>query len=352
MITHTNKNQNIIGSSETIRRTTYPFNFSNYLALQPQHKTTKNLQFLEWFIGFSEGDGSFIATTNNRRMFIINQKDGAILHQIRSELGFGSVSRYKNHSRYIVGDKTGIQRLQALFYNNLLLEKTRLRFHKWFGPGYKQDFLDSPLNHDRPQVDLRTSWLAGFIDAEGCFNAQQLVDKRYTLGFRIRLRFCLDQKDERDVLESILGALEKFQKIAAAGESSVKLKTGRLELRKLPTPLHPGGVVTPATRSAVESPAGDLRFFRRVCENPVENLGMWRLVISNATALNSLQKYLAVNPLRSLKRIACQRFFHLLRTLGAKKHLDSTPKAIRRLHTLVRNVNGATQVRPGPLWKS
>jgi hypothetical protein len=49
---------NKIGSSETIRKTT--FNFSAYKEVLVSHKKTIDKHFLEWLIGFSEGDGSFI----------------------------------------------------------------------------------------------------------------------------------------------------------------------------------------------------------------------------------------------------------------------------------------------------
>lgn len=46
------------GSSETTCDITY--NFDEYSYLIPQHKKKLSNQFLEWFIGFTEGDGSFI----------------------------------------------------------------------------------------------------------------------------------------------------------------------------------------------------------------------------------------------------------------------------------------------------
>ena len=48
---------------------------------------------------------------------------------------------------------------------------------------------------------ITNSWLSGFIDAEGCFNAQTITDSKYSLGFRVRLRFIVNQKDENDILK-------------------------------------------------------------------------------------------------------------------------------------------------------
>lgn len=44
---------------------------------------------------------------------------------------------------------------------------------------------------------LRDAWLAGFTDAEGCFNATM------TQGYSIRLRFILDQRNAQDLLVHI-----------------------------------------------------------------------------------------------------------------------------------------------------
>ena len=75
-------------SSETIRDITY--NFDEYYFLIPQHKKKINRQFLEWFIGFTEGDGSFIVS-KNKVYFDITQSvsDIQVLYYIKKELGFG-----------------------------------------------------------------------------------------------------------------------------------------------------------------------------------------------------------------------------------------------------------------------
>ena len=119
---------NKIGSSETIRKTT--FNFFNYTQNIVSHHIKINKDFLEWFIGFAEGDGSFIVS-NNRLFFIINQKQQKILYIIKKNLGFGKVSTYKTYSRYIVADKENIDKLIFIFNGNLVLNKTNTRFLSW-----------------------------------------------------------------------------------------------------------------------------------------------------------------------------------------------------------------------------
>ena len=48
-------------------------------------------RFVEWFIGFSEGDGCF-CKKDAYPIFVINQADLEVLNLERTTLGFGSVS--------------------------------------------------------------------------------------------------------------------------------------------------------------------------------------------------------------------------------------------------------------------
>jgi hypothetical protein len=55
---------------------------------------------------------------------------------------------------------------------------------------------------------LSTAWLAGFIDAEGCFSILSCKDRRYKSGFRVRYRFCLDQKEGLPLFKHIQATLQ------------------------------------------------------------------------------------------------------------------------------------------------
>lgn len=84
----------LLGSSETLRKTTSPFNFTPFLAAS--HRRGGDLIFfLEWLIGFTEGDGSFIVDSTGYVSFQITQSycDVRILHHIRRTLGFGYVTQ-------------------------------------------------------------------------------------------------------------------------------------------------------------------------------------------------------------------------------------------------------------------
>jgi len=57
---------------------------------------------------------------------------------------------------------------------------------------------------------LNNSWLSGFIDAEGCFNVTLFKRKSMTLGYQVKLRFMIDQKDSLDNMLFIKDQLNLF----------------------------------------------------------------------------------------------------------------------------------------------
>lgn len=79
---------------ETIRDIS--FNFDNYKYLC--YKNNYNIiseDWLIWFIGFSEGDGSWSRYKNEYVRFVLTQKEDKILYHIKDVLGFGEVKQFK-----------------------------------------------------------------------------------------------------------------------------------------------------------------------------------------------------------------------------------------------------------------
>ena len=94
----------------------------------------------------------------------------------------------------MVGDKQGILALTYLFNGNLVLDKRKIQLNKWLIlqniTGITSNVL--PL--------LSNAWLSGFIDAEGCFNVTLFKRKTMTLGYQVKMRFMIDQKDSHNTL--------------------------------------------------------------------------------------------------------------------------------------------------------
>ena len=77
------------------------FNLKNFYNLLPQHKNEKSIspEFLTWFIGFVEGDGSF--QKNGTLKITQSSTDIQILYRVKTTMGFGTVriqdSKSKTH---------------------------------------------------------------------------------------------------------------------------------------------------------------------------------------------------------------------------------------------------------------
>lgn len=276
------------GSSETIRKTA--FNFSDYRKRLVSHKKSGKIDpaFLEWLVGFSEGDGSFIVS-KDRMFFIINQKEEKVLHRIRTELGFGKVSTYNTYSRFIVADRDNIERLIHLFNGNLVLHKTNSRFELWlqsWNLSFREQRRVIPLSQNQlPSFD-NNGWLSGFTDANGCFNAVQTKDSRYSLGWRLRLRFILDQKSEKDLLEKVKNLF---------------------------------GSAVISRRREVDD--------------------MWRFTCTSILSHQVVTNYFTRYPLRTVKKVSFLSFVSLLRYITTRPVLPWEGKVLKRVENLIKKIS-------------
>ena len=250
------QNKAKIGSSETTREA-FVFNLDQVLpSFTPLigEEMEKKRTFLEWLIGFIEGDGSFALRKfptlknprNLRPSLQINQKEPEVLYKIKKALGFGTVLSVteketgRNYYRYSVYKLCHVKQLIALLNGNLLLHKVERRFANWVTAYNRlcdqraelslQRALESPaeryilqqdlgekitLKQSAIELDLNSAWLAGFTDAEGSFYASLSANKRHATGFRERLKFYISQKGERQLLQKIdalvqAASVEKF----------------------------------------------------------------------------------------------------------------------------------------------
>jgi hypothetical protein len=89
--------------------------------------------FLEWFIGFSEGEGSFIVAKRVDLSFVITQSssDIEVLNYINNNLGFGKVIRQsvkQNTHRFIIQDIMNIYLISLLFNGNMVFPTRKAKF--------------------------------------------------------------------------------------------------------------------------------------------------------------------------------------------------------------------------------
>ena len=98
-----------------------PFNFNNFYTLhkkQYPNAEAPSQSFLEWLVGFAEGDGSFIENSRGNSIFVITQSTGdvQVLEYIKRNLGFGRIIKQgANTSRFIAEDIASVTLIVALF---------------------------------------------------------------------------------------------------------------------------------------------------------------------------------------------------------------------------------------------
>jgi hypothetical protein len=175
--------------------------------------------FKLWFIGFVEGNESFIVNKDGYLEFKITQSsnDAQVLFMIKKKLGFGiiRVEDYVNKTHcYRVIDKKNILKIISIFNGNLFFSSRKEQFKLWlyaFNKKYKENILY--LNNEY-KPNLNDSWLSGFTDAEGCFTCSISENKSKTANL-VRLRYILSQKgnpEDMEYLASILGGKNHFIK--------------------------------------------------------------------------------------------------------------------------------------------
>lgn len=171
------------------------FNFEAFYKLYKErypNKSVPSKNFLEWFIGFREGDGSFTLTTRGTSIFVITQStsDIQVLNKIFEVFGFGNVMKQSaTTSRYVVKDIPNLELLILLFNGNLvfpLKQSSFALFLEAFNKRTKGDII--PFIPKLVIPTLHDYWLAGITDAEGCFTCSLLGNSN-----AYRFRFLLSQ---------------------------------------------------------------------------------------------------------------------------------------------------------------
>lgn len=178
--------------------------------------------WLDWFVGFTEGDGNLYSSVNyNKCSFTLTQKEITILNHINSVFNFGNVKLFTSkdkslkendilgYGRWTCYDKKYIFLLYLIFNNNLYLKNRNIQLQNWYNilinsPIDRFNLLKITNINQIPPFKFRTNkltidsaWLSGFTDAEGCFSVTIASTKE------IILRYILDQAEEELLLNNI-----------------------------------------------------------------------------------------------------------------------------------------------------
>lgn len=188
--------RSLTSSSETTCETSFNFTTFNNLYTRLTHQPSLDTHWLTWFVGFAEGDGA-ILTSGSRPRFVLTQKESTVLFMIRDTFGFGMVRYFEkgNFYRFIVEDNANVRLLAHLFNGNLVISRRITQLQAWLNVLGDIQLISIPVI-----PTLKDAWLSGFTDAEGCFNVNITKRADTVTGFRVIIRFLLDQKNEEELL--------------------------------------------------------------------------------------------------------------------------------------------------------
>ena len=199
-----NKSFGCFGSSETRR------GVSSSSLLDPKLKTT-NSHFIDWFVGFAEGDGGFyFDPSSNRFYFKSRQKDPKVLYYIKNNLGFGTVHLSKDgYYSFTVTAFEHIKVLIDLFNGRLLLIKTNARFKQNWLDNFNKLYAEHSIIYlgIGTFVGLKNAWLCGFTDAEGSLAFHLQRDSSRKAGYRLRVKWYVDQSFEKEFFNNMKNVL-------------------------------------------------------------------------------------------------------------------------------------------------
>lgn len=195
------------------------FNFTSFYTKFSEDYSNFNKpsnKFLEWFIGFSEGKGSFILAKRGDLSFVITQSSTDIksLNYIKDNLGFGKVIKQsvkQNTHRFIIQDIKNLYLICLLFNGNMVFPTRKARFLTFLS-SFNEKLLKkkivtiTPLNNCLAPT-LKDGWISGITDGEGCFTCSVLSNSSV-----YRFRYILTQKWEvnKFVLENILNVFNIY----------------------------------------------------------------------------------------------------------------------------------------------
>jgi hypothetical protein len=189
--------------------------YSKFSEYYPNYKQP-NKHFLEWLIGFSEGEGSFILAKRGDLAFVITQstKDVKSLYYIKDNLGFGKVIKQsvkQNTHRFVIQDITNLYLICELFNGNMVFPTRKARFLTFLS-AFNEKLLKKNLNTISPLdtyviPSLKDAWISGITDGEGCFSCSILKNSS---GYRIR--YILTQKWDANkiILDHILNIFSLY----------------------------------------------------------------------------------------------------------------------------------------------
>lgn len=128
----------------------------------------------DWIVGFVDGDGHFGFSKDEKTFYFVVSQDKrsvSVLYEMKAFFSCGHVHRAGNNMReYKVSSKQHLlEKIVPFFRKNVLQTSKREAFEKFVTKLDPSIVFDSTLTSHPQKHKLSMDWLAGFVDAEGCF---------------------------------------------------------------------------------------------------------------------------------------------------------------------------------------
>lgn len=184
--------------------------FTEYPKMYAENRLP-DVEFLQWLIGFTEGEGCFSVAKRGDLSFVITQssEDVKILNYVKNNLGFGKVIKQSikgNTHRFVVQDMVHLKLISLLFNGNMVFPTRTTRFLTFLS-SLNEKLLKKGLPVIVPIYatvlpSLTDCWLAGITDGEGSFTCSILGNSPSAYRFR----YILTQKHDanKNILDHII----------------------------------------------------------------------------------------------------------------------------------------------------
>ena len=132
--------------------------------------------------------------TKNYILHIIFSIDYSLLaYLIKKRIGHGNIYKIKNKKavRYICKNQKGLSIILSLINGKLISNyKYELIINHKYSEYFNIKILPTLKN-----LSLNNYWLAGFTQADGCFQISVAKSKTHKTGYSVRLEYSLKQND-------------------------------------------------------------------------------------------------------------------------------------------------------------
>lgn len=153
----------------------------------------------DWIVGFVDGDGHFGFSRDDKTFYFVVSQDKrsvSVLYEIKAFFSCGHVHKAGNNMReYKVSSKKHlIEKIIPFFRLHPLQTSKRQSFEQFATRLDPSNVSDLPLTSQNQK--LTVDWLAGFVDAEGCFVCTILnrtIRPQFILGLNTLDKVILDR---------------------------------------------------------------------------------------------------------------------------------------------------------------